>query len=49
MSVALDVSGVSLVDDPFDLLGFSRDFKLNSNDIVQAQARALARAGFRPS
>lgn len=43
MSVALDVSGVSLVDDPFDLLGFSRVFRLNSNDVVQAQARALAR------
>lgn len=43
MSVALDVSGATSVDDPFDLLGFSRHFKLDANDVVQTQARALAR------
>ena len=30
MSVALDVSGAISVDDPFDLLGFSRHFKLDA-------------------
>lgn len=43
MSVALDVSGATSVDNPFDLLGFSRHFKLDANDVVQTQARALAR------
>lgn len=43
MSDPLDVSGEFSVDDPFELLGFSRQFKLNSNDVVRAQARALAR------
>ena len=43
MSVALDVSGAISVDDPFDLLGFSRHFKLDAKDVVQTQARALAR------
>lgn len=43
MSVALDASGATSVDDPFDLLGFSRHYKLDPQNVVQTQARALAR------